>query len=349
MGALLILSLGFASEPILDEPLLFPDQPVPPDDRPAAQLSPRAYFPALYYPIETTIEVSDPIPDTWVDISNRTSVEALYQSLYVSFDGVDSGWNGDRASCNAGSTTDAFKESMLARINYFRSMSGIPALSGFRDEYNQKAQQAALMMTVNRQLSHSPSDSWTCYSADGSEGAGSSNLYLGRYGTESITGYIYDPGSGNYPVGHRRWILYPNTQWMGTGDIPSGNGYSSSNALWVFDFDNLWSARPATREAYIAWPPPGYVPREHIFPRWSFSYPRADFSDAQVTVTRNGQSIGVTLSPVVNGYGDNTLVWELAESVPSGEFTYQVTVSNVEINGAAQSFTYSVHGFEPTN
>ncbi|MEM7799166.1 MAG: hypothetical protein AAF633_08255, partial [Chloroflexota bacterium] len=147
-------------------------------------------------------------------------------------------------------------------------------------------------------------------------------------------------------VGHRRWILYPNTQRMGTGDIPSGSGGSASNALWVFDYDNIWGSRPDTRSAYVAWPPPGYVPRDLIFPRWSFSYPQADFSAAAAVVTRSGTPVGVTLSPVVNGFGDNTLVWELAESLPAGEVTYSVTVSNVVINGQAQTFTYEVTAFD---
>ena len=40
-------------------------------------------------------------------------------------------------------------------------------------------------------------------------------------------------------------ILYPQTQFMGTGDIPSRDGYPASNALWVFD-NNMWQPRPDT-------------------------------------------------------------------------------------------------------
>lgn len=340
------LSHGIASELVPGEPLPFPDNPKEATN--VAQLTPRAYIPAIFEDnVEEQVGESDPIPDIWVDINDRSAVEALYQSLYLSYEGGDSGWNGDRGSCTPGATSESFQEGMLARINYFRSMSGIPALSGFRDEYNQKAQQAALMMSANRQLSHYPDSSWTCYTEGGSEGAGSSNLYLGRHGVDAITGYIYDPGSGNYAVGHRRWILYPNTQYMGTGDLPGGSGEYASNALWVFDLDNLWGARPETRDPYIAWPPPGYVPKDLIFPRWSFSYPSADFSGVQVTVTREGGGVGTTLSPVVNGYGDNTLVWELAESLPGGDVTYVVTLSNVVIDGSAQTFSYEVKGFDP--
>ena len=117
-------------------------------------------------------------------------------------------------------------------------MGGVPPVESLKADYNQKAQAAALMMSVNGKLSHDPPSSWDCYSSDGKTGAGNSNLYLGVFGPDAISGYIYDPGSGNYPVGHRRWILYPQTKHMGTGDIPPVSGEWKSNALWVFDLDS---------------------------------------------------------------------------------------------------------------
>ncbi|HEX72363.1 MAG TPA: hypothetical protein ENN65_03505, partial [Candidatus Hydrogenedentes bacterium] len=183
-------------------------------------------------------------PPPWVDTQSREASRLFYLTEYQT-PSIDSGWTGNHAACGAGTTTEAFRASVLQRINYFRSMAGIPPLLGLDDTYNAKAQAAALMMSVNRKLSHSPDSSWTCYTEDGREGAGSSNLYLGVYGTSAISGYIRDPGNGNYFVGHRRWILYPPTQMMGTGDIPSRDGYPAANALWVFD-PNMWGPRPQT-------------------------------------------------------------------------------------------------------
>jgi len=304
------------------------------------ELQPQAYLPALF---------TSPEPSPWLDTQDRETVKQFFITEYAASDGIVSGWTGNQASCNSGTTSSTFREAIVRRINYFRSMSGIPPIIGFKEEYNQKAQAAALMMSVNRQLSHDPPDTWTCYTDDGNTGAGSSNLYLGVYGPSAISGYIYDPGGGNYFVGHRRWILYPQTQYMGTGDIPSQSGYPASNALWVFDTDNMWDERPTTREPYVAWPPPGYVPRQIVYPRWSFSYPQADFSSTTVTVTRNGQPVGVTVSPIGNGYGENTIVWELGESVPSGDVVYTVTLQNVIVDTAAQNFTYQVMIFEASN
>jgi uncharacterized protein YkwD len=287
-----------------------------------------------------------------VNTQDRTAVQQFYLTEYLASEGVDAGWTGNHGGCNPGTTSLAFREAVLRRINYFRAMAGIPAVIDFNETYNTKAQAAALMMSVNRALDHTPPSSWTCYSADGYEGASSSNLYLGIYGPAAISGYILDPGGGNYPVGHRRWILYPQTRYMGTGDIPPQNGYPSSNALWVFDADNMWGPRPTTRESFVAWPPPGYVPYQVVYFRWSFAYAGADFSNATVTMTRNGQPIGVTISPVVNGYGENTLVWELSESIPqppSSDIVFNITVGNVIISGGPQQFNYEVIVFDPNS
>ena len=273
----------------------------------------------------------------------------LYQEEYLGSANTDPDWTGDHDSCDAGETSEVFRSDVLRRINYYRSMAGIPALTGLDPTYNSKAQAAALMMSVNDKLSHTPDDSWLCYTPAGDEAAGSSNLYLGIYGPAAIRGYIYDPGTTNTSVGHRRWILYPQTQLMGSGDIPPTDDYRAANALWVFD-QNIWEPRPETRETFVAWPPPGYVPYQVVYPRWSFAYDEADFSQATVSMTRMGQPLGVVQYTPVNGYGENTLVWEPQVSFtdpPAEDTTYQVTVSQVLIDGQPQTFTYTVIIFDP--
>jgi len=73
----------------------------------------------------------------------------------------------------------------------------------------------------------------------------------------------------------------------------SGTNYPAANAVWVVDDANYWGPRPATRNAFVSWPPPGYVPYPVVYPRWSFSYPSADFSAATVTMTSNGVPVPV--------------------------------------------------------
>jgi hypothetical protein len=303
-------------------------------------------------PVYLPLVQRPPEPPPWVDTQSRAASREWYLTAYLGSVNSESGWTGNHATCDAGTTSEVFRASILRRINYFRSMAGLPLLVGFDPTYNAKAQSAALMMSVNRSLSHTPTSSWICYTEAGREGAGSSNLYLGPYGPEAISGYIYDPGGGNYFVGHRRWILYPPTQFMGTGDIPARDGRPASNALWVFDQANMRGPRPETRETFVAWPPPGYVPYQVVYPRWSFGYPQADFSQATVMMTRNGQALAVQRNTPVNGYGDNTLVWEPLTSfgsAPGADVRYQVTVSNANIAGQVRSFSYTVTIFNPAH
>ena len=296
------------------------------------------------------IVMRPPEPQEWVDTQVREASRLWYIEAYLGSNTSDAGWTGNLSTCDPGETSEPFKAAVLQRINYYRSMAGIPALSGLDESYNAKAQAAALMMSVNGRLSHTPDASWLCYSADGDEAAGSSNLYLGVYGPAAIRGYVNDPGTTNTAVGHRRWILYPQTRYMGSGDIPYVANYSPANALWVFDLDNLWGPRPETREAFVAWPPPGYVPYQVVYPRWSFAFAGADFSQASVTMTREDQPLTLLQHAPAYGYGENTLVWEPQTSLtnpPASDTSYQVTISQVLIDDQPQTFTYTVIIFNP--
>jgi uncharacterized protein YkwD len=288
-----------------------------------------------------------------VNVLERAEALSLYRNLYLPGSNISSGWNGNVASCVPGTTTPSFKNAILERVNFFRLAAGIPALKGLNDTYNTQAQAAALMMSKAGQLSHNPGTNWPCFSANGDNAAGNSNLYLGRYGPEAITGYVRDPGSGNTAVGHRRWILYPQTQQMGTGDIPANGSYYAANALWVFD-SHLWDTRPDTRTPFVAWPPSGYIPYPVVFARWSFAYPNADFSNAKVSLSKNGISVSISPYTSVSGYGENTLVWIISGMgdgdswpKPAADIPYLVTISGVVINGQSNTFSYPVIIFDP--
>lgn len=303
-------------------------------------------------PFLTAINVSGQRPDLAVlsvDTSSRNAVQDFYKTVYASSENVPSGWNGNIAVCNAGETSHEYKGAILRRINWFRAMAGVPDKVQFDPVYNQYAQQAALIMAANNQLSHMPSQNWLCYNQTGSNAAANSNLNLGAGGPESIDAYIRDAGDNNASVGHRRWILYPPTQFMGTGDVV---GTTSSNALWVFDLARNVSR--SARDEFVSWPPKGYVPYQVVYPRWSFSYPYADFQNATVTMQENGRLISTRVETAENGPGENTLVWLLAGDTsfshwqkPSQDTTYSVTVANVVVAGEVRSFDYEVIVFDP--
>jgi uncharacterized protein YkwD len=287
-----------------------------------------------------------------VNPQERQASLNFYETAYLGSSGAVN-WTGSQAGCVPGGTNANFKLAVLQRINYFRAMAGVPAKITFSDTSNRLAQAAALIMSANNTLNHSPTSNMKCYSTDGKTGAGSSNLAIGVYGWDAISLYMMDPGAGNNAAGHRRWILYPRTQVMGTGDVPGGSGFSPTNALRVFG-DVSSPARPVTREEFVAWPPPGFVPYPVVFARWTFSYDGADFSAAAVGMSAKGTNWTVSQAAPVNGYGENTLVWipnGMGDSAgwpnPGSDMTISVSLHNVKINGVNRDFSYDVIVFDP--
>ena len=323
--------------------------------------------PAPIAPLPSTFEppaakATQPAPQAggWLDTTNRETVRQSYLNTFVPTLSVPLGWTGSIASGNAGTTTAAYKNAVIAAVNWFRAMAGVPPHVTLNATNSGKAQQAALMFSANRALSHNPPSSWTYWTQEAHEAAGNSNICYNYSDTDFPPGctvpYMRDDDANNYAAGHRRWILYPQTQQMGTGDVARTStpqnpyAYPYANALWVFD-NNYGGPRPATRDAYVAWPPPGYVPYQLIWLRWSFSYPGANFNAASVTMRdAQGGTIPVALETVEYGYGDNTVVWQASNPVPgglTGDTPIDVTVSGVNVNGQNRTFQYQVIIFDP--
>ncbi len=289
-----------------------------------------------------------------VDLSSREESRQFFRAVYAASEGVPLGFTGDTSAGRAGDTSSVFKEAVRLRVNFFRAFAGIPGEVAFSATFNAKCQQAALVAAANNSISHSPPSSARFYSAEAAEAAGKSNLALISNGPEAITNYIRDAGA-NVQVGHRRWVLYPQTREMGSGDVPSSGSFNSANALWILDA-NAGGARPATRQPYVAWPPAGYVPYPLVFPRWSFSVAGADFSQAFVSVRRGGAALPVKIDSVAAGFGENTIVWSIdnqdpaavtTHPRPSADTAYAVEVTNVLVGGGSQSYRYTVTVFDP--
>jgi hypothetical protein len=285
-----------------------------------------------------------------INLNDRAAVVQLYQTTYLASQGIASGWTGNRSTCTAGTTGQAYADATILRVNYYRVMAGLPGDVVLTNTWNSKAQDAALMMSAQGTLSHTPGTNWSCYTANGAEAAGKSNLALGADAAAAIDLYMDDQGSGgNAAVGHRRWVLYPPTKIMGTGNIPSTGGWAA-NDLWVIGGSGSRPAQPA----WVAWPPPNYVPYQimpHSSGRWSFSYPSATFTGATVFMQRGGTNVSLTMEAQAQGYGDNTIVWVpqgVPTGAPSADLAYSVTVSNVVVNGQSQVFRYNVTIIDPS-
>ena len=297
---------------------------------------------------------------TWIDTSTRATVAGSYLGTFVPSASVLPGWVGNVANGNAGSTSQAYQDAVLLRINWFRQMAGLSSPITFSSSYNTEDQQAALMMSANGQLNHTPPTNWTYFTVIGADAAVHSNLcleipYLGDPGCIAL--YMQDYGTPNSDVGHRRWLLYPQTQNMGTGDVQPPYPTPFANALWVID-SHMSDPRPTTRDPFVAWPPKGFVPYQLVPGRWSFSYAGADFTNATVTMQRSGGSVAVRLESPQQGYGENAVVWvpdniDTAVSTswpqPIVDTPIIVTISNVLVSGVSTTFTYTVTVFDPVN
>lgn len=231
------------------------------------------------------------------------------------------------------------------------------------------AQYAAYMVTINSDQyrpgggvatgthnPHNPPISWLWDGSVARNGAFYSNLASGVYGPGAIDAYMIEgdqaaAGGTNHEVAHRRLILYSRRAEFATGDVtmtPSGNApYFAANAL--YSAGNLLS--PPTPQ-FIAWPGEGYFPEPLSTKYWSLSYPGADFSSASVSMSHvTGGSVSVSVVSRSANFGDRTLVWEPnAAQIPSAadqDQRYDITVSNVLIDGVPQSYSYSVMVINP--
>ena len=333
---------GLAQVPAQFEPVLGPAPTAPLDVSGLPGKGPR--------PLNATVAFN-------VNGNSREQVREFYNAVYLASEGVPMDSSALTASCDAGTNSAAFLAAELWRINWFRAMSGIPAAVTFSASEDAEDQSAALMMSANNALMHvGIPPAWSCFSASGTNAAANSNLALGADGPDAISGYIWDYGAANAAVGHRRWILYPQTQVMAGGDVPAQGADSAANATWILDA-NYGGPRPATTEPYVAWPPPGYVPYPVVFPQWSFALSNADLNTASVTMQSNGVSLSVVVQPYEAGSGEDTLVWYPSNLDPTSYSTifpfngsdtvYAITINNAQTIAGPQSFSYTVTVFDP--
>jgi hypothetical protein len=308
----------------------------------------------------------------------RAQVVNLYNTEYVPGNTPPAiGWTGSVAACDPGTISPAWRAAMIARINVFRKLARLLPVTEFNaatDDKDEKTLSASMLYSANNSLSHSIPTTWTCYpsafagstvGALGASAGSASNIGLSSgngFATPAvINAYMDDGGSGNFVVGHRRWILNPPQVSMTTSSVPASAGGGSGNALWVIGGPT--NPLGSSASDGVGWPPSGFVPYQ-LLPsgsnRWSFSYPGANFSATTVTMTKNGQSVAILGydSRTNNGYADNTIVWrpnnvaangaDVSYNNPGSDQTYVVTVSGVT-NTPSSVFTYNVTVIDPAS
>jgi len=301
-----------------------------------------------------TVRVSGYTHKPLILSSEAKRVLEQYRNVYLKSTITSLGWTGSISGCNAGTLPKSVLDKALARVNYFRSLTGLPPVR-FTSDRNSKAQHAALIMLANKRLSHYPDSSWRCFSEAGKEGAGSSNLGLPPL-DRIITEYIEDPGSSNAACGHRRWVLYSAASEFGFGAAYDRTHYTfAAEALYVTGSRKNNSNLPE----FIAWPPKGYLPDTLFFARGSFSLPKpastVNFSGARVRMQGDdGSVIPVRLNPLTQ-YGDPGITWEILPAslnLEAFRLTWRnkpvhVYIEGVQVDGVAKSWHYTTTMLAP--
>ena len=309
-----------------------------------------------------------------VDTSSRAEVLDFYNSVYLASASAagEMNWSGsyNGSQLTVGTTSQAYREHIRRRVNFFRALCGVPADITFAAQPavngatgpqvpagTSKAtccMEAAYMNAMEAMfsqeafvLTHNPPNSYFNWTTRAWNGCAFSNLAVGFYGPEVVDIYMSDNDSveddlyDNSNVGHRRWLLYPRAQDMASGDVPYGlYSYGAdvfpvlgANALYV-----IGNFKPAGAPRFTAWPNPGFSPRVLVPNRWSLSWPGANFGAAVVTMTGpGGAPVPLTVvSRSGDGIGESTIVWEPQGIMPTGDAdaTYAVTVSGISGGGA---------------
>ena len=296
-----------------------------------------------------------------LDVWDRADVVAAYGAEFGRVE-PEWGFTGNVNECAAGTTGQAFRGSIVQRVNWYREMAGLhpiienPSLSA-------TAQDKALIMLAEGRLSHSPDPGWACYRTI--DEPGGENLGLGVAGIAGVDEYIRDTGDHNLAVGHRTQILSPFVTQIGTGNVRGAGSHQLANAMHL-RYD--WERDPSVREerGFVAWPPAGYVPAGVVWGRWSFtkqhiqtdttrsgnttyirrSLSQPDFSRATVTVTDHDGPVETVII-----HHDTALVWamrgdtrsDLLPEPTNGDHCYTVTISGIRESGARHTpYQYAV-------
>ena len=263
-------------------------------------------------------------------------------------------------TCDAGQLRPEVPERVLYVLNAIRAEHDLPPVR-YAAADEPAAMESALMQAANRQLSHTPPTSWACYTGAGAAMSARANLYIGlgsglRYvsNDDIVIGWLTDVDNlvAN-SVGHRRWLLYPFLDTIAYGRVAGRSGASDRADAAALTIINDDVVTPAGLPPFVAYPfedyPAQYFDGDALLSFGVIADPDdpwgdnadVDYSRATVSVRRRGGSaLTVTnLSSDNVGYG---LPNNLQFNVPglAADAIYDVTVSDVEVDGSLRDFTY---------
>ena len=260
------------------------------------------------------------------DVWDRDGVVAAYGAEFGREE-PDLGFTGNVADCDAGTTSQAFRDSIVQRVNWYRQMAGIDTVTEDPSR-SAAAQRKALIMSAEGKLSHHPPSDWACY-------------------TEVSIGGGENLGRGSVGVAWRRqvyaghWFSNNLSRWASAVDpLPAATWRRSApatctpkhffanqaaNALCTSVDDYSGDAKVAYGSSVVSWrgPPPVTYPPKRCGVAGRSSYPTR--TSARATVSGHRRPTVPSSVQVIDRdsrYGGAAVVWavhgdyELRPGVP---------------------------------
>jgi hypothetical protein len=232
------------------------------------------------------------------------------------------------ADCDAGTLSQGGLNDTLTRINLYRWLSGLgptsddPALNAI----DQKCANLESWWNFSMPESpHAPPPSSKCYTPEGANGAGMSNIAWGNGPADSIDQFIED-GGNETTMGHRRWIVNPPLGPVGIGYWEGGGTYGRAECLAVFG-----SSGGGPNPPWVAVPNQGFVPLTVAQWTWTFHSNMAGTANANISIVRvsDNASLAVNKMTLSQGYGQDAISWTPSGWMPAAGQTYRVTISGL--------------------
>lgn len=264
----------------------------------------------------------------------------------------------DLKSCRPGVLAAMETQRALSTLNAIRALHGLSPVA-YDASADEAVMRISLMIAVNRQVSHAPSQDWRCYAPDGYLAAQTSNLGGGfapalifRNAEDYVTGWLTEMRNGlPDSIGHRRWLLDPFLKKIAYGRVAgilaeeSVDGaairISYPGEAYNTDFTGDFVSYPFQDYPEKFYQDGAMLSFSVVASRDSLASNRnVNFADALVTVARNGQPLPVSDISFDNStYGLPNSIQFRAGKLVRGAL-YSVAISGVMVGGERRDYSY---------
>ena len=244
-------------------------------------------------------------PEVGIDTWDREGVVRAYREEYSGESPYASWTGGSTETCDPGTTSQAYRDSVISRLNYYRAMAGVLPVTENAEE-SSLAQLKVLILFANGRVRHYVDEDWICYTPRVQD-QGRESLSPNGRDRRVIDAFIEDWGPNNRSVGHRNHLLDRHATEFGIG-AAHGVNWRHTTIVSISDAPDspvVWDEREL---GFTAWPPPGYVPSRIVFPRWNLV-------DSFRSQSQEGGPLipSLTSFQVLDDRGEQVFTWRFGE------------------------------------